>query len=80
MKKEGSMTVLNKVSIVDRVTSKLENACAIIIDIIDTSMVKNTTRTSDEEVMSQYLNEYRTQIVDAKARWAEGELLRRGES
>ena len=75
----GAMTVLNKVSIVDRVNSKLENASSIIIDIIDSKIVKNTSRAPDEEVMEKYLSEYSKEVVDALGVWAQAELVRRGE-
>lgn len=79
MNEPGAMKVLNKVTIVDRVNSKAETASSIIIDIIDSKCIKNTTQAPNEEVMEKYLSEYSEDIVKALGVWAESELGRRGE-
>ena len=75
--KDGALKAMQKVTIVDRVSSKQEVRSRIIIDIIDSKMVKNSSGVADETVMAEYLSQYKDEVVEALGIWAQKELTTR---
>lgn len=71
---EGAMKAMERVSFVDRIndTSKY----AIIIDIINSEVVKNRSSKSGDDVMATYLGQYREKVTEALSVWAHREATK----
>ena len=68
---KGAMRAMEKVSFVDRV-NKLERY-AVVIDIINSKVIKNESSKPEDEVIATYLTRYREETKAALSEWARRE-------
>lgn len=68
---EGAMQTFEKVSFLNRINN--ERTYAIIIDIINSTVIRNSSNKSDTVVLATYLSRYKEKIVKAMTVWAERE-------
>ncbi len=71
---EGTVTTLNKVTIVDRVKTKQEIKSSVIIDVVYTKIIKNNTNVPDDVVMEKYMSEYSESILKAIDKWSKDKV------
>lgn len=75
--KVGNWSMFERPSIVDRVNDKMTAEAVVIIDIINTKVVKNRHRddrhnpVSDDAIMSHYLSRYSNEITQGLQVWTE---------
>jgi hypothetical protein len=67
---KGALASFDKVSIVDRVSTSLNLRAAVIIDIINSAVVRNTTGMDDTVLRAQYMGKYSEDIKEALTIWA----------
>lgn len=70
-KQPGALRTYEKVSFLDRINNK--TGFAVIIDIINSAVLLNSSTQSDNEVMATYLGKYRSEVTQALTVWAERE-------
>jgi hypothetical protein len=68
---KGAVRTMEKVSFVDRI-NKIERY-AVVIDIINSKVLKNQSSRSEEEVIATYLSKYREETKAALSAWARRE-------
>jgi hypothetical protein len=67
----GNLQSFEKVSFLDRINDQAK--FAVIIDIINSSVVQNKSSLSENEVLATYLSQYREKVTAALSVWAERE-------
>lgn len=66
----GKWSTFEQPSVVDRVNSIHEREAAVIIDVLNGTVVKNQfSGNSDEEVVNHYLTKYKAQVTQAMDIW-----------
>lgn len=70
----GSMQTMEQVGFVDRINNIVNHG--IVIDIINSKVLRNTTDKSDDEIVSTYLGTYRDDASKALAIWAQREAAK----
>lgn len=71
MDQPGAMRSFEKVSFLDRINN--ESKYAVVIDILNSTVVRNSSQNSDHEVLATYLSTYKDKVVQAMTVWAERE-------
>lgn len=71
MSQPGAMRSYEKVSFLDRINN--ETKYAVVIDILNSTVVRNSSQNSDSEVLATYLSTYKDKVVQAMTVWAERE-------
>lgn len=66
--KPGAMQTIEKVSFLDRIRD--DNNFVVIIDIINSAVIKNRYGKSEDELMANYLGKYSEEVKAALAAWA----------
>ncbi len=74
---KGSLQTFDKVTIVDRVNNTMMSRAAVIIDIINSSVVKNNTDEDDTMLRAEYMSRYADDIKDSLTIWAHREAKTR---
>lgn len=67
---EGAQKAFDKVTIVDRVSNTLMRNCAVIIDIINSEVIKNNTGRDGTQLRADYMGRYSEEIKDSLTIWA----------
>ncbi len=74
-KEEGAMQTFEQVGFVDRINNN-RGQFAVIIDIINSAVIQNSSNLSDNEVMANYLSKYRDQVTQSLTIWAQREAAK----
>jgi hypothetical protein len=67
----GAIQTFEKVSFVDRINNKAQYA--VIIDIINSTVIQNKGTASENEVLATYLGKYTEEVKQALTVWAHRE-------
>lgn len=71
MNQPGAIQSFEKVSFLDRINN--ESKYNVIIDIINSTVVRNSSAISDTEILATYLANYKDKVIQAMTVWAQKE-------
>ena len=67
----GAIQTFEKVSFLDRINS-IHNY-GVIIDVINSAVIRNTTKLNESEIMASYLGKYKAEVTQSLTIWAQRE-------
>lgn len=73
---KNNMETFEHVSIVDRINNK-ELQASVIIDIVESKMIKNTTGSTDDSINEHFIGKYADKIKHALSIWAQQQVVKR---
>jgi len=75
MNDHTNISTFEQVSVVDRINKK-QLECALIVDVIEGTVIKNTTHRPNEEAVSHYIGKYADTIKSALQVWAQKQIAK----